>query len=139
MRRLVLQLLLLSLSCVVVLGACDASGVDDSAPDVEELRPKAAEITDLLIAHDWKAVRSRFDDTMSKGLAEDGLANGWDEVVEDKGAFVSRGEPTQVPKPGDIAVFDTPLTFEQGEMKSRVSLHADGRIAGLFLLEPDEN
>jgi hypothetical protein len=92
-----------------------------------------------MVANDWEAVREDFDETMRKGLAEDGLANGWAEVVATKGAYVSRGEPTQVPKPGALTVFDTPLTFEKGEMKSRITFHADGRIAGLFILVPEAN
>ena len=65
------------------LGACDASSSEDEV-DIEALRPKAAEVTDLLAKH------------------------------------------------------DTPLTFERGEMRSRVSFHANGEIAGLFLLAPGE-
>ena len=124
----------------VLVGGCSTGGGDGSGgevPDVEALRPKAAEVTDLLAKNDWKAIRADFDDTMRKGLAEDGLANGWKQVVDEKGAFVSRGEPTQVPKPGDLAVFDTPMTFEKGEMKSRLSFHANGEIGGLFILVPE--
>lgn len=119
----------------LTLGAC--ASLEDDVPDVEALRPKAAEITDLLAKNDWKAVRAEFDEPMRKGLAEDGLANVWEKVVATNGAFVSRGAPTQVPKPGNYAVFDTPMTFERGEVKSRVALRPNGEIAGLFLLEPD--
>jgi len=127
------------LLCVALfVGGCNTTG-DDSTADVETLRPKAGEITDLLVKNDWKAVREDFDSTMKKGLSEDGLANAWASVVEEKGAFVSRGEPTQVPKGGGTVVFDTPMTFEQGEMKSRVTLRSNGEIAGLFILVPEAN
>jgi len=119
-------------------GACNASGGEATA-DVEALRPEAAEITDLLVKNDWKSVRERFDSTMEKGLSEDGLANAWASVVKEKGAYVSNGKPTQVPKGGDMVVFDTPTTFERGEMKIRVTLRSDGKIAGLFILVPDAN
>lgn len=94
-------------------------------------------MTDLLVQNEWKAIRDDFDEGMTKALAEDGLANAWNEVVEEKGPFVSRGEPTQVPKPGRFAVFDTPMTFEKGEMKSRLTFRANGDIAGLFILVPE--
>lgn len=120
--------------------ACDASGGGgDGAADVEALRPKAAHVTELLVENDWKAVRADFDSTMEKGLSEDGLANAWAAVVAEKGAYVSHGEPTQIPKVGDTVVFDTPMTFERGEMKSRVTLRPNGEIAGLFILVPEAN
>ena len=122
----------------------DSSGGIGVAPGaaagrVEVLRPKAAEVTDQLAAGEWAKVRSLFDDTMKERLAEDGLANAWDQVVKEKGRYVSRGEPTQLGSPAgtDVLVFDTPLEFEHGPMKSRLSFHADGTIAGLFILLPD--
>lgn len=135
------KLLAVLCASVALTGACSSSegSGDGAVGDVEALRPKAAEVTDRMAANDWKAVRADFDETMAKALAEDGLANAWAQVVEEKGAYVSRGEPTQVPKLGEPLVFDTPMTFEKGEMKSRVAFHADGRIAGLFILVPEAN
>jgi hypothetical protein len=134
----------------VTLSACDGgggsgsssvSGADTSEGAdlvVEELRPRAAAITDQLAAHDWAKVRAQFDDTMKKKLAEDGLANAWGEVVKTKGEYRSRGEPVQLGSPAgkDLIVFDTPLEFERGAMKSRLTFHPDGTIAGLFILVP---
>lgn len=102
-----------------------------------ELGVRAAEITDLLAANEWRAVREDFDTTMEEQLTEDRLQTAWDQVVAAKGEYRSRGEPSQVPKPGDFVVFDTPMAFQQGEMKSRVTFHPDGRVAGLFTLVPD--
>jgi hypothetical protein len=136
-------------AAVLVLAACGSGGSSDSATGdtdsrataggVEKLRPKAAEITDQLAAHEWAKVRSQFDDTMKQQLAEDGLANAWFQVVQSKGEYLSRGEPTQLGSPAgtDLLVFDTPLEFEHGSMKSRLTFHADGTIAGLFILVPD--
>ena len=106
---------------------------------VEALRPKAAEITDQLAAHQWAEVRSQFDEGMKAKLAEDGLANAWAQVVKAKGEYVSRGEPTQLGSPAgeEHYVFDTPVEFEQGPMKTRLTFHADGTVAGLFILVPD--
>jgi len=104
---------------------------------VEELRDLASEITDLIAANDWSAVREEFDATMTEQLTEDRLQEAWNEVVAAKGEYRSRGEPTQVPMPGNVVVFDTPMTFEQGEMKGRLAFHPDGRVAGLFILVPD--
>lgn len=104
---------------------------------VEELRDLASEITDLMAANDWPAVREDFDTTMTEQLTEDRLQTAWDEVVAAKGQYQSRGEPSQIPKPGNVVIFDTPMTFQQGEMKSRVAFHPEGRVAGLFILVPE--
>ena len=126
---------------LAIVGACSSPSPSEAEAvgDVEELRPKAAAVTDLLVANDWKAVRADFDETMTKALAEDGLANAWNQVVDAKGPFVSRGEPTQIPVGDGHTVFDTPMTFEKGEMKSRVAFHPNGEIAGLFILVPEAN
>ena len=116
-------------------GACDRFSDTDSG-DVEALRPKAIEITELLIDNDWAAIREHFDDTMKKGLSEDGLATAWTSVTTTHGPYVSHGKPVQNPKAGRYIVFDTPLTFERGEMKERVAFHPNGKIAGFFILNP---
>ena len=140
---------LLVISALVLGVACGAetSGGEGRGPDstdgggvgVEELRPKAAAITDQLAGHEWAQVRAEFDDTMKRKLAEDGLASAWEQVVKAKGAYQSRGEPKQVGSPAGqpILVFDTPLQFERGAMKSRISFREDGKIAGLFILMPE--
>ena len=58
---------------------------------------------------------------MERGPSEDGLASAWAAVVKEKGAYVSHGQPTQVPKGGNAAVFDAPMTVERGEIKRRVT------------------
>lgn len=112
---------------------------DAPATGVEALRPKAAEVTDRLAAEEWAAVRADFDENMKSKLAEDGLANAWKQVVAAKGDYVSRGKPTQLGSPAgqDLYVFDTPVEFERGPMKTRLAFHPDGTIAGLFILVPD--
>ena len=146
MRRQV-GALFVTLVVAVLLAACSgdsdvANGRSDreaTAGGVEELRPKAAEITDRLAANEWAKVRSQFDDNMKQELAEDVLANAWAQVVKSKGEYVSRGEPTQLGSPAgkELLVFDTPLEFERGAMKSRLTFNADRTIAGLFILVPE--
>ena len=105
----------------------------------QAFRPKAAAITDAWPKNDWKTIRSDFDATLlaAPQVSEAGLAAAWQQVVAKVGAYRSRREPVQIPKPGDVIVFDTPMEFERGPMKSRVAFHADGTVAGLFILVPD--
>jgi hypothetical protein len=108
-----------------------------AAADV--LRPKAASITDVFARNDWKVVRADFDATMlaAPQASESGLAAAWQQLVAKVGAYRSRSEPVQIPKPGDVIVLDTPMQFERGPMKSRVSFHPDGKVAGIFILVPE--
>jgi hypothetical protein len=119
-----------------LLGAC-SSDQDSASDDTEALEARAAKVTDLLAKNDWVAVRADFDDNMRGKLSEDGLERAWKAVVDEKGAFKARGEPKQVPKPGSFVVFDTPMEFENGPMKSRVTFDRNARIAGLFILIPE--
>ena len=132
----VVRVALVMVALLAVAG-CDSSTAADDSPDVESLRDSAAQVTDLWVANDWKAIRAEFDDNMRRRLAEDGLANAWKQVTALRGDYVSRDEPTQVPIPGAFTVFDTPMHFKNGDMKSRVSFDGHGRIAGLFILKPE--
>lgn len=120
---------------VVLLTGCTAWTGDQNLDRVA-LERKAAELTDLLAGNDWARVRADFDRTMRESLTEEGLARGWKQVTRQHGAYRSRGEPTQIPKPGDFLVFDTPMQFERGDMKSRVTFRENGDVAGLFILIP---
>lgn len=132
MQRLLAVVLALA---VLILGsACTG---DKDADSSDALQQKAASLTDLVAANDWKAVREDFDATMSTNLSEAGLTTAWQQVTQQVGSYQSRGTPTQVPKPGDFTVFDTPMRFERGAMKSRVTLRPDGQVAGLFILLPE--
>lgn len=131
MRRLIAGLLIVT--CAVVLGCTS----DADEPDEDALRARAAAVTDQLAAGQWELVRADFDDTMTDSLSTAQLSEAWGQIVAAKGAYVSRGEPKKVQKPGAAAVFDTPVEFEQGPMKTRVAFGDDGRITGLFILTPD--
>lgn len=117
-------------------GASADAGTTAPSVDPAALGTRAAELTDQLGRNEWAAMRTGFDATMTQALSEDGLATAWAQVVGEKGAYTSRGEPVQVTLDGDVAVFDTPMQFEGGPMKSRISFNAEGEIAGLFILEP---
>lgn len=121
----------------LLIAACSSSEASDEAVPVEDLASRAGEVTDQLAENNWGAVRADFDANMSEKLTEDLLATAWAQVTGSKGTYESRGEPEQIPKPGDFVVFDTPMTFADGQMKSRVTFNEDGQIAGLFILEPD--
>ena len=120
----------------LILALAVLTGCTSTEPTVADLGRKAAALTDLMVGNDWPAVREDFDATMRQELTEDRLASAWQQVVQLKGSYQSRGEPTRVLKPGRFVVFDTPMTFERGAMKSRVTFHENGDVAGLFILVP---
>lgn len=133
MRRLLAFCVALAL---LALGSA-CTGKNKGPQDTGALSRKAATVTDLLAKNDWKTVRQDFDATMRDGLTADGLDSAWKQVTQQFGAYKSRGEPTRVPKPGDVTVFDTAMQFQRGAMKSRVAFNSDGLISGLYILRPD--
>jgi hypothetical protein len=102
-------------------------------PDAAE---RAVEVLARVARHRWSDARQDFDDTMAAALDEAGVAAAWTRVIGMVGEYEGRGEPF-VRQLGDYTVVDVPLHFEAGEMTGRVSFHAHGRIAGLFILLPE--
>lgn len=95
----------------------------------------AAEIFGELTSARFDAVTARFDERMADALDAAGLGDVWAQVAGAVGAFESAGEPS-ARRLGDLTVVDVPLHFEAGDMVGRVSLHADRRVGGLFVLDP---
>lgn len=120
------------LAGLILTAACDAA--DLNAADLE---PRAREVVAQLVANDWATIRTDFDSTMRDGLSEKGLADAWKSIIDFKGEYVSHEDPYEVPKPGKHIVFDTKMTFRNGEAKNRVTFDRRGRIAGFFILEPN--
>lgn len=118
--------------CVVVLAGCseEEGGAEAESPFLG----RAAEITDLHAAAKWAEIREDFDDNMRQKLTEQMLADAWRQLVTQLGPYQSRGEPRVAGVQGGVTAIDTPMFFEKGEMKSRVSFRRDGKIAGLFIL-----
>jgi Protein of unknown function (DUF3887) len=98
---------------------------------------RAIEIFAALAAGDWTAVHGWFDPTMAGALPPERLADTWATVVGTVGAYERPGEPF-VRRQGDFTVVDLPLAFEAGDMTGRIAFRADGRVAGLFVLAPEQ-
>jgi hypothetical protein len=97
---------------------------------------RALELFAALDAGRWEDARADFDETMADALSADQLAGTWATVIGMVGAFERAGEPF-VRRQGDYTVVDVPLAFEAGDMTGRVAFRGDGRVSGLFVLEPD--
>lgn len=102
---------------------------------VEDAGPRAVSTFTRWAERDW-GLRSDFNDTMLERLSEEMLASAWTQVTCALGGFVELGEPRQQLLGGNTVV-DVPMTFEKGEMKGRVAYDQDGKVAGLFILNPD--
>ncbi|HUQ40665.1 MAG TPA: DUF3887 domain-containing protein [Acidimicrobiales bacterium] len=102
------------------------------------LETKAGEMIDKLADHEWDDVREEFDDDLRDLISEKRLEDTWNDVVDDEGAYQTRGEPKRV-RPAtaqtkkDILFFDVPLQFGRGGKKARISFHRDGKIASLSI------
>lgn len=123
------------LIAVVALAALMSGCMDESEGGGGEFLLKAAEITDLHAQAKWAEIRRDFDEEMREGLTEEMLADGWTQLTSELGAYESRGQPRVVREANGLTVIDTPMFFEGGEYKSRVTFREDGQIAGLFILK----
>ncbi|MBY4574371.1 DUF3887 domain-containing protein [Gordonia paraffinivorans] len=96
----------------------------------------ALDLLEKITTGEWAQACARFDETMSAALSESALADAWASVVALHGERESTGTPF-VRGHGLHTVVDVPFEQEAGEMVFRVAFDADGRIAGLFFLNPD--
>jgi hypothetical protein len=97
---------------------------------------RAQALFTALAAGRWDEARGDFDPTMAEALPPAKLADTWAAVIGMVGGYERAGEPF-VRRQGDYTVVDLPLAFEAGDMVGRVSFHADGKVAGLFVLDAE--
>ncbi|HVE75473.1 MAG TPA: DUF3887 domain-containing protein [Actinomycetota bacterium] len=102
---------------------------------VEQAEQKARELLDDNLSGRWEAVSKDFDDTMLAGLSEAKMSEALGQITQQMGTFVSSGEPSSRSDPGYLVV-DIPAEFERGALKFRVSFDNEGKVAGLFFLNP---
>ncbi|MCZ4558590.1 uncharacterized protein DUF3887 [Rhodococcus sp. OK611] len=97
---------------------------------------RALDLFDLITTSQFEAAGADFDETMTEKLPTDTLANNWAQAISQVGEYDGAGTPT-VRRQGDYTVVDIPLRFEAGELVGRVAFQRDGKITGLFFLNPD--
>jgi hypothetical protein len=95
----------------------------------------ALELFAALAEGRWADAGRDFDPTMAAALPPAKVADTWTTVVSMVGAYERAGEPF-VRRQGGHTVVDVPLAFEAGDMTGRVSFDAAGKVAGLFVLDP---
>jgi hypothetical protein len=98
---------------------------------------RALEFFTTLAERRWEDAGRDFDPKMAEALPAAGLADAWAVVVGMVGAYERAGEPF-ARRQGDYTVVDVPLTFEAGEMTGRIAFDADGRVSGMFVLDPEQ-
>jgi hypothetical protein len=106
----------------------------------DQLLPGADRLA-LEVLEAWQAGRdeeltAQFDETMRAQLPPERLAQTWPQLTGLVGAYESCGDPIVRPL-GEHTLVDIPMEFEGGPMKGRVVFDRSGRIAGLFVLNPD--
>ena len=90
-----------------------------------------------MAARRFYAIREDFDDNMTAKCSTQMLRRGWRQMRLMKGRYLGiGGEPEEQQRDG-YWVIDLPLRFRRSEAKLRVAYDNDGRIAGLFLLNPE--
>lgn len=123
-------------------GAAPAAspGAAASSPEAPATAPAGAtdaksiaqDIAAALGRGDFGSVTARFDSTMSSALPQSKLAETWNAVVSQAGAFKKQlGVRTDKAHGMDVA-FVT-CEFEKAKLDVQVTLNASGKVAGIFI------
>ena len=73
---------------------------------------------------------------LASAVDEAKLADTTAQVAGLVGGYEGMGEPFTRGQ-AEYTVVEVPLRFEAGDMAGRVVFHADGKVAGLFVLRPE--
>lgn len=103
---------------------------------MESAASKAKEILGTYAARNWEVLRRDFDHRMLAGLSEAMLAETDASITAQVGEIVSQGDPSAKVS-GEYLVVDIPIEFERGGLKFRVTFNVNGKISGLWLLNPN--
>jgi len=108
--------------------------------DRRSFRPvarSAPEIAELLAARRFDTVREDFDDNMLAKCSTQMLRRGWRSMRFKKGKYLGIGGESKERERDGYRVVDLPLRYRRSDAKLRVAYDHDGRIVGLFILNPE--
>jgi hypothetical protein len=133
--------------CASALAACGNSGGSSApstaSPSTASATPsptplsgsaRAGQVVDDLAAGKYAEVEAQFDATMKAQLPLAALQTSWTTYEQLLGPYKSHDQPASVMK-GDLDVERVTVTMTNGAGEVRITLHADGTIAGLFFLK----
>jgi hypothetical protein len=106
-------------------GGVPASGATDA-------KTVAQEVATAMTRGDFVAVASRFDATMKAALPQSKLAETWNAVGAQAGAFKKQLGTRTEKVQGMDAVFVT-CEFERAKLDIQVTVNSMGQVSGLFL------
>ncbi|HEX7616167.1 MAG TPA: alpha/beta fold hydrolase [Thermoanaerobaculia bacterium] len=128
----------------LVVASPAGAGTPAEAPSVPRGAPLPAAVATLLTkdivtelkAGDFAAVESRFDDELSTALPDAKLRSYWRDATGRAGPLKSCAEPRTLIA-NEYTLAFTSCTFDKRKAELKLTFHADGRLAGMFL-EPEE-
>jgi hypothetical protein len=118
--------------CLLVLGCAAACAHETTEADDIRL---ARQVVTSLTAGRSDEVRSHFNDVMDASLSSQQLSTLWERFTTAKGAFVSAGAPTAV-HVRRVTIVSVPVQMSKEAGLVRVFFDSDGKINGLYLLNP---
>jgi dienelactone hydrolase len=139
----------------VVLAACGSSSVQAPPPPKPSAPPVAAhadaaagpartdpqaiarDVVAHLVAHDFAAVASRFDERMSAGLPADKLSATWSKLEAAVGAF-DRVESVSTKDSDGFHVVSVTAHFATTRLVLLISIDDRGRLGGFFVRPGDQ-
>lgn len=133
--RVVMRMAVCVTVIVLVAGCAKREAGRDPAaePSASDYAEEGRRVVERLVAGEFAKIREDFDETMTRGLSERKLREGWAQYQSMFGRYKSHGEP-EVIKRGPITVVNVALTMERRRGQARISYDSGGNIIGLFLL-----
>lgn len=119
---------------VLVLLASIAVGCDRQPSNADDVRMARQVVEDVSLGR-FELVRARFDDVMDASLSTRQLATLWERYTAVHGALVSQGSP-RTDQRGRVTIVSIPLQMRKSAGQARVSFNSDGKIVGLYFLQP---
>ncbi len=135
-RALCPILLLLALSCIPC-ASVSAAQQQQTASPAPDYSARASEVVANLAARQFDKVFAQFDATMAAGIPADKLAQIWDQVLAQSGAF-QKINSSQVIEQSAYHVATVTCAFEKTSLNIILAFDDSGHIAGLHFA-PAEN
>jgi len=109
----------------------------DARPPLAGAAERTVDVLVELAHHRWATVCDRFTERMATSVDAERLATAWTSLSDNIGRYEGTGSAF-VRRVGTHTLVDLPVRCEAGEALLRVAYDDAARIAGLFLLPPDQ-
>lgn len=97
-------------------------------------QPALVQLGNIVVGN-YAAVAAALEPNLQRQLNAEGIRRAWADFQRMHGNYLAHGGPVSVPR-GELTVVEVPLNMTHQPGKFQITFQRDGRIAGLYLLNP---